>query len=159
MLGKILRFLRGLAGRSAFLGPLHKPFVAEDCFLRRVSKKRCIRGGIVTWEAFYDLHSTLSFTYQAEILQNEESIDQYQRDKALPSGDLPGLCRLSFEDLTVSLDPPLPPRRRRVRGDEKYGHLHYVTNCPKNRIHRESMAKLATRNGVVREFVPSGKRR
>ena len=129
-----------------------EPFVAEDCFLRHVAKPRCIKEGLVTWEAFHDRYATLSFTFQNEALRTQSGLDRYQRDKVLPHGDLPGFCKLSFYDLTVSLEPPLPPRHDPVPEDEKYGHLHCCTYRPRDQVHCRKMAKLATRNGVVREF-------
>lgn len=135
-----------------------EPFVADDRFLRRVAKKRQIRNGIVTEGAFEDRHPTLSFTYQDEELKSDTGLTRYQFDKKLPSGDLPGLCVLSFQDLTVLLEPPLPPRHDIDHEDEQYGLLHCCTDSPRDEDHREKMAKLATRNGVLREFVRASKR-
>lgn len=128
-------------------------FVAEDCFLRHVDRRRYLKRGIVKPEAFDDHHENLSFTFQNAGLQTEAGLDQYQRDKALPSEDLPGICKLSFYDLTESLSPPLPPRRDPNPDDERYGHLHCCTDRPIDWGHRVQMAKLASRYGVLREFV------
>ena len=127
-------------------------FVAEDSFLRHVDRKRYLKRGIVTWKAFDDHHETLSFTFQDAGLKTEAGLNQYQRDKALPSGDLPGICKLSFYDLTESLRPPLPPRRDPNLDDERYGHLHCCTDLPIDLEHKVEMAKLASRYGVLREF-------
>ncbi|MCK6483584.1 MAG: hypothetical protein HUU22_05645 [Phycisphaerae bacterium] len=137
--------------------PILKPFQPEDSFLRRVGKKRYLRdGGEVSFEAFRprDGEASLSFTWQDESLRSEEGLDEYQRNNALrQSADLPGLCRLTFHDLTVSLSPPLPPRHDPDNADPRYGHLHCATDLPCDELHMEKMAKLATRNGLVRLFV------
>ena len=152
---QLARWLCRLANRLLTLfsrGSLG-PFVATDSFLRHVARERCIRAGLVTWEAFSDRHDTLSFTFQNDQLRTPTGLDRYHRTKALPSGDLPGLCKLSFHDLTVSLEPPHAPRHDPISEDEEYGHLHCCTDPPRDQEHCEKMAKLATRNGVVREFV------
>lgn len=141
-------------GARAILGP----FVAADSFLRHVDRKRHIKGGTVSHEVFKDKHETLSFTYQNTVLRTDEGLDQYQRDKAFESEDLPGLCRLTFYDLTVSLHPPLPPRQEPVPDDEKYGHLHCCTDRPADDVQLTKMAHLAECNGIVRPFVPKEKR-
>jgi hypothetical protein len=123
-----------------------------------VDRKRHIKKGTVSPEVFEDQHGTLSFTYQNERLRTEEGLDQYQRDKALKSGDLPGLCKLTFYDLTVTLRPKLLPRWHPVPEDEKYGRLHCCTDRPADDVHRRKMAHLAERNGIVRPFVPKKKR-
>jgi len=138
--------------------PTLGPFVAEDSFLRHVDREKRIKNGTVSQEVFKDKHETLSFTYQDEGLRTEAGLGQYQRDKELGSGDLPGLCKITFHDLTVSLQPPLPPRPDRNPDDEKYGHLHCCTDRPIDDVHRRKMAHLAERNGIVRPFVPKEKR-
>lgn|GEM_PF-3734229 len=138
------------------------PFCSEDCFLRRIAKKRHVaRDGTVSPEVFdvTDADDTLSFTFQDDNLKTEEGLDRYQRETAFPSGARLGICWLSYDDLTVSLDPPLPPRHEPDPEDEKYGHLHCVTDCPKSYVRMVQMAKLATDNGVVRHFDPHRKRR
>lgn len=144
-------------GQRASLGP----FVAADCFLRHIARKRHVnKDGVVSWEVFDDLHPTLSFTHQDAGLQTDAGLDRYQRYRQLlPSRDLPGICRLSFVDLTEGLEPPLPPTRDPDPEDKVYGHLHCCTRRPANQIHMVAMAKLATKNGIVREFVPKRKRR
>ena len=131
-----------------------EPFCAEDSFLRHADRKNHIRRGTVLHDVFKDKHGTLSFTYQDDNLRTEAGLDQYQRDKALPSGDLPGLCRLTFLDLTRELEPPLPPRPDPVAQDEKYGHLHCCTDRPIDDAQRRTMAACAERNGELRELVP-----
>ena len=138
------------------------PFVAGDSFLRHIDRKRHVMDdGAVSWEAFKprDAEPSLSFTYQSEELRTEIQLTQYQRDKALPHGDLPGLCSLTYHDFTDALRPPLVPRRDPVEADEQYGHLHCVTDRPRDQIHMDKMAKLATRNGVLRPYVRRRRRK
>ena len=134
------------------------PFIADDSFLRHVAKKRHIRHDTVSWEAFHDDHPRLSFTFQDANLKTSEGLKHYQLYKALPSDDLPGICKLTFYDLTESLRPPLPPCPAPEPDDPEYGHLHCVTERPNDQEHKEQMAKLATRNGVLLEFIRKGKR-
>ena len=133
-------------------------FAAGDCFLRRVSKPRAVRNNVVTWEAFSDSWDTLSFTSRDANLLTDHGLRQYQLDKALPRRDLPGICQLSFEDLAERLEPPLPPRNDPAPDDDKYGHLHCVTDRPYDEAHRIRMATLATEHGVLLNFVPRRKR-
>lgn len=132
-------------------------FTTDDRFLRRVSKAGSIKRGAVGAGAFQDKHPTLSFTLQDAVLKDPAGLDRYQRDKALPSGDLPGICALTFHDLTESVKPPLPPRHEPDRADTKYGHLHCCTDRPIDDDHRDNLAKLATRNGVLCQFIPNRK--
>ncbi len=125
--------------------------------MRHVDRKNRIKNGTVSQEVFKDKHVTLSFTYQDDALRTKDGLDQYQRDKEFPHGDLPGLCKLTFHDLTVALEPPLPPRPDPVSEDEKYGHLHCCTDRP-DETQRRTMAALAERNEIVRKFVPKEKR-
>jgi hypothetical protein len=131
-------------------------FLADDSFLRRIGSKRLIRDeGEVAFEAFrprpHEL--TLSFTFQDHTLRSEPGLDEYHRWNALNSGDLPGICKLTLDDLTAALDPPLLPRPDPDPDDDRYGHLHCVTDLPVDQAHMERMAKLATKNGVIRRFV------
>ncbi|MEW6249309.1 MAG: hypothetical protein AB1716_01580 [Planctomycetota bacterium] len=131
------------------------PFDPRSTFLRRLDRKRLVSAdGVVSWGAFAPRPAefSLSFTYECSGLRSAMSLEVYRRAKVLPSGDLPGLCRLSLDDLTARLKPPLPPRSEPDSKDELYGRLHCVTDLPVNQAHMEAMAKLATRNGVVRRF-------
>ena len=144
-------------GDQANLGP----FVAEDSFLRRIDRKRYVMdGGLVGWGVFQprEQEPSLSFTYQGEELKTDEGLSVYHEATALPSGDLPGICKLTFYDLSQSLDPPLPPRSEPDHADKDYGHLHCSTDCPRGQLHMEQMAKLASRNGLLRPFVRSRKK-
>lgn len=130
------------------------PFIAEDGFLRRVDRRARIRDDIVHWQVFEprSQETGLSFTYQHDSLKTDQGLTAYHRAKALPSGDLPGICKLTFHDLTQALEPPLAPRPERDHSDKEYGRLHCVTDCPRDQLHMVKMAKLATRNGVLRRF-------
>lgn len=138
------------------------PFVAEDSFLRHIDRKRYIADDDTLSREIFKPRAhepSLSFTYQDAGLKTSGGLDEYQRRKALPSKDLPGICRLTFYDLTVALEPPLPPRGERNPDDTEYGHLHCSTDPPRGDVHMEKMAKLATRNGVARRFVRAPKKR
>lgn len=116
--------------------------------------------GTISWEVFRPREDepSLSYTLQNESLRTSSGLEQYQRDKELPSGDLPGICKLTHYDLTEALQPPRPPRFEHDLADPKYGHLHCVTDRPHDDVHMEKMAKLATRNGLIRPFVNAPKR-
>jgi len=139
------------------------PFVAEDGFLRRTDRPKHIKDGSVSWEAFKPREDdpTLSFTYQDDQLKDEGALRQYQLYNELPHHDLPGICRITFGDLTVLLKPPLPPRFEEDRNDERYGKLHCVTDLPSLQEQMELMAELASQHreaGLPFHFVPKEKR-
>lgn len=141
--------------------PRLEPFQDTNSFLRRVSKPNAIREGFVLPPAFAvrTKEPSLSFTFQDSTLQSPEALEQYQIDNALPeSGDLPGICMLTHSDLVKALVPPLPPRHSPDTRDERYGHLHCETDPPFDEAHQAEMAKLATRNGVVLDFIRKKKR-
>lgn len=129
-------------------------FTPNDFFLRRVSKKKCIRDGLIAADAFDDKHASLSFTFQNENLKTEDGLVQYQMAKALPSGDLPGIVHLSYLDLTEKVTPPLPPRKDPDSTDVEYGHLHCSTDRPRDKHHRDMLAKCAESHGVLLPVVP-----
>ena len=137
-------------------------FCADDSFLRR-STRKLIKDGYVVWRVFEAREKlderTLSFTLQDENLKTPQGIEQFQLDKMLESGDLPGICLLTHADLTKKLIPPLPPRHDPDKEDERYGHLHCVTDLPRDEDHMRLLATLATDNGVVRDFVRHQKRK
>ena len=136
-----------------------EPFAPEDGFLRRIVYANHIKRGYVHWRAFKDAHPTLSFTYRDDELATCAGLDLYQIRKALPSGDLPGICMLTFLDLTCSLEPPLEPRQEVDNEDEYYGELHCVTDQPVDKAQRQEMAKLAAkRQDVLRSVVPLDER-
>lgn len=134
------------------------PFAAEDGFLRRIDRKRYIDAeGAIHPDVFKprDDESSLSLTYQDTSLQSQTDLERYRESKRLPSGDLPGLCKLTFHDLTESLNPPRPPRPEKDPDDKEYGWLHCVIDPPKDDVHGDEMAKLATRNGVLYRYEKS----
>ena len=51
-------------------------WVDEDFFLRRVTRRRDVRDGVVCPTAFLDTHPTLSFTFAALELRTEAGIDE-----------------------------------------------------------------------------------
>ncbi len=133
-------------------------FSPNDSFLRHIDRKRFVSQeagvAVISREAFRPRkqEKTLSLFYQDGSLRTDEQIDAYREKKRLPSGDLVGLCRLTFHDLTGSLSPPRPPRLDPDHGDPEYGHLHHAIDLPVDERHMDEMAKLATRNGLVRPF-------
>ncbi len=138
-------------------------FAPNDGFLRRTAGKRYIKNGVVGWEAFKPREGEdgLSFTYQSPSLQSPEGIRSFQLDKVLPSGDLPGICKLTYSNLAVGLSPPLLPRFKMDLDDAKYGALHCLTELPQDQEQMEAMAQLASRNtdsGLPIPFVPKEKR-
>jgi len=135
-----------------------EPFALEDGFLRRIVFPNLIKNGVVRRKAFKDNHTTLSFTFRNDELKTSAGLDFYQSRKKLPSGDLPGLCMLTYGDLTLALEPPLEPRHERDTEDEYYGNLHCVTDRPVHDDQRERMAKLATKHKEVLRPVVSGDR-
>ena len=141
------------------------PFVAEDGFLRRTDRKRYIKpDGVISWEAFNPrkVDPTLSFTYQDHQLKDENGLQQYQLHNELKKhGDLPGICKLTFHDLTGLLTPLLPPRFQEDPDDERYSRLHCVTDLPASQEQMELMAELASQHreaGLPFHFVPKEKR-
>lgn len=127
----------------------------DDSFLRRIAFASMLRNSIVSWKAFKARSSddTLSFTLQNEVLKDQDNLDQFPRYNRFPeSGDLPGICKLTLEDLTGRLVPPLPPERTRDSTDTEYGHLHFATAIP-TKDQMIDMAKLATDHGILRSFV------
>lgn len=139
-----------MGGQGAIEG-----FRPDQYFLRRVDRIRRIRDGEVGWQAFKprETDPALSFTFQTEELMTDKGLRNYQLYWELSSGDLPGICRLSYADLTRL---GLPPRHD-SQPNEPYGDLHCSTALP-TMEQCVALAKLATLNGVVREFVPKKKR-
>ena len=136
-------------------------FLPNDSFLRRVTNKPGLfRQGIVPTEAFKPRgeEDALSFTFQHETLKSQTALEKYQLDCATPLGDLPGLCKLTFADLTIRVEPPLPPRYDPPKEPQKYGELHCVTDLP-NKKQRHQMAALAAENGIVLPYIKKAKRK
>lgn len=140
--------------------PLVRALSREDWFLRRVAYNNHIKHDTVHWKAFRPEReeTALSYTLQAEDLGAADGIDRYQLYWVFPSGDLPGICRLSYVNLTEDLEPPLPPWPDLDETDERYGHLHCHTDLPRDKDSMRRLAVLATENGVVRPFVEAAAR-
>ncbi len=140
--------------------PSLTPFQASDRFLRRVGYADHLRNRVLFWRAFKERESTLSFTFQDESLRNETSLDQYQTYYSRSTffgGNLPGIVWLSFEGLFSRVSPPLVPRQDpNIEEDPAYGHLHCVTDAPRDKAQMQILAKLVNDNefgGILREFV------
>ena len=115
-------------------------FAPDDSFLRRIDRKRHALDGIIATDVFKPRpnETTLSFTYQDASLRQEGALAAYQFSKRLRSGDLPGICRLTFHDLTIKLDPPLPPRPEQ---DEAGSSLWAPALCDRLSRGRDSQGK------------------
>ena len=131
--------------------------VPNEWFLRRIAFKRHLRPGqdgiVVHKNAFRGrlTESSLSLTLQDESLQSAESLRGYQSNCQLPSGDLPGVCRVSYQNLVVDVIPPLPPRPEPDPTDSLYGYLHYAIDLP-DEVQQQRLAVLATNNVVLLGF-------
>ncbi|HEY3241720.1 MAG TPA: hypothetical protein VGM03_00070 [Phycisphaerae bacterium] len=135
------------------------PFGPDDRFLRRIRFPDHLKRGIVYWRAFKEKDDvpTLSYTYQDASLRSDPALDAYREyfSRAL-GGDLPGLLWLSWRALAQQVRPPLPPRHDPDASDPVYGHLHCVTDAPRDKIRMELLAKLVNDRdlgGVLREVV------
>jgi hypothetical protein len=129
-----------------------------DRFLRRIRLPDHIRRGLVYWRGFKDKGSRLSFTFQDESLSSDVGLDAYRRYVAekYMSGDLPGICWLSYHGLVSRLDPALEPQHDPDSTDFVYGHLHCSTAQPRDKEHMEKMAKLVNDGdygGLLRDYV------
>jgi hypothetical protein len=139
--------------------PSLTPFQASDRFLRRVGLPDHMKRRIVHWRAFKEKDPTLSFTFQDESLRGEASLDRYQNHFSEHlGGNLPGVVWLSFEGLTSRVNPPLVPRQDpNIDSDPVYGHLHCVTDAPRDKEQMQLLAKLVNDDdkfgGILREFV------
>jgi hypothetical protein len=108
--------------------------------------------------------TTLSYTPRAGVLNTTQGLLAYREAKQMPSGDLLGICHLSFENLTTDMEAQsgkrLPPWADRDRLDRSrlYGRLHCSTKLP-NPLQQELLAECATRSGGVIPFEKAAKRR
>lgn len=123
-------------------------FDASTSFLRRLSRRSHLRDRVVSADAFVDKHPTLSLTFRDERLRSDAGLQAYREAKRLQYGDLPGLCELTYPDLTQRVFPPLPPWHERDPDDPSYGESHCNTDKPSS-AQAEQMAALATRNSVL----------
>lgn len=120
-------------------------FKPSDGFLRRTKRKKDIKHGLVSGEAFLPRadEADLSFTFQDHGLQSVVGLKEFQVYNELKYGDLPGVCKLTFENLHANL---LPPRRKEDPKDARYGKLHCITDLPSTELQREALAALASNN-------------
>lgn len=135
--------------------PLLRSFEDEDRFLRRVAYPDHIRRGLVHWRAFRETGPSLSLTLQTGELRTEPGLELYQSRFRFQSGDLPGICWLSFLGLTKLVAPPLEPHWDSDETDPHYGHLHCCT-APPTKPQAERLAKLVNDDeygGLLRDFV------
>lgn len=140
--------------------PVVADFRHDDRFLRRVGLPGQIKKGLVHWRAFKagTGEETLSFTFQDQPLCDPAELDKYRAHFAkVIGGNKPGILWLSFEGLALKLVPPLPPRwDPDLSADPVYGHLHCVTDAPRDKQHMELLAKLVNDGdfgGLLYEFV------
>lgn len=117
-------------------------------YLRRFDRRRHYRDGNISDEVFTcrDGEGELSYTFFEEGL----SVSEFQRDKALDSGDLPGIIKIN-SDQFASLKLESPTLAVDAR-DPKYGHLHHITPCL-DAMKAELIAKiLSESNSVLVDF-------
>ncbi len=140
-----------MADRAALIPP-----TSGDWFIRRNPYNNGFKirpaGVIVARKVFRERHGSMSLTRQTEELTTAMALSDYQLAHQLPSGDIPGLCKVSYRNLVEDVRPALPPRFELDRNDDRYGHLHYVTEPP-TEDQQEVLAKLASENGILRGFV------
>ena len=94
----------------------------------------------------------LSLTLRSGELESHDQLLEYRQCFPLDSGDLQGICTVSYVDLTARVEPPLSPERAPIDG--AYGQLHCETELP-TEDQQNTLAKLATENGVLLDFVKS----
>jgi len=125
---------------------------ADEQFIRRFSKKSAVKKDRQVLPAAFEPRIDergLSFTLRDETLQSREALLRYRTYFQIQkSGDLPGLCFLTYANLTQGLQPPLPPRYSEYETDPVYGHLHHLTDLP-NETQQNQMATQATQNGLL----------
>src|SRR5947208_317611 len=95
-------------------------------FLRRVDRPGNIKDGIIRLKTFQcrETERELSYTlWRNDRGGVEFALEEYQRDKMLRSGDLPGLIEVTTEQF-VALELPVPIFELDA-GDPQYGHLHF----------------------------------
>lgn len=130
---------------------------ADSWFLRRVSTRKHIKPDAVHWRVFKARQNEPSISYHlmVEDLATPQGIDRYQLHyQSRDTGDLPGICRLSYVNLAEDLDPPLPPRSTPDEDDDPlYRHLHCSTDPPPDEDTMRRLAKLATKNGILRPYI------
>lgn len=102
------------------------------------------------WRAFKPRQgeTTCSFTIQNDELRTDEGIERYRERKVTTEGIRPGICMLSFHELTERVKPPLVPRFDCDDQDPFYGESHYCTDAP-DRDQQEVMAFFASKHVVA----------
>jgi hypothetical protein len=125
---------------------------ADEQFIRRFAKTTAVKKDRVVLPAAFEPRveeAALSFTFRDETLQSREALLRYRHHFEIqPSGTLPGLCFLTYANLTEGLQPPLPPRYSDDETDPVYGHLHHLTDLP-SETQQNQMATQATQNGLL----------
>ncbi len=118
-------------------------FADQDEFLRRVRFKDHVKRGVLFWRAFKDGDIRMSLTFRNEVLQTDVGLDAYHEYFSnLIEVNIPAILRFTFHGLTRCIDPPLKPRHDPDSSDAKYGNLHCSTERPRDKAHRERLAKL-----------------
>jgi hypothetical protein len=123
-------------------------------YIRRLLKNAVKRDRTILPRAFSASpnDSSISFTLRGDVLQSEDQLRRYRKHKRLNSGDLPGLCYLTHQNLTQDLKPPLPPRYQEDSEDTIYGTLHHETDVP-DETQQNDLATKATQHGLLLPFV------
>ena len=138
--------------------PALMPFVDNDEFLRRVRLPDHIKDktGLVHWRAFKDNDPRMSLTFRDEELRTDVGLDAYHKYFSDSIGQiLPAILWFTFYGLTRGIDPPMEPRLDPDPDDAKYGRLHCSTNCPRDRVHMQLIAKLVNDGehaGIARRY-------
>ena len=132
--------------------PALTPLTNDDWFIRRNAYKNGFKvtpnGVVVAGKVFRESHGSMSLTRKTPELKTEAALKAYQLAHQLPSGDLPGLCSVSFKNLVEDVPPPpLQPRYELEIADDRYGHLHYVTEPPDWRISKRFSPNSPARTG------------
>jgi hypothetical protein len=122
-------------------------------FLRRVDRPGNVKEGIIRSKTFQcrQNEKDLSYTlWKNDAGEAAFALEEYQRDKILPSGDLPGLIEVTTEQF-VALELPVPTVEH-DDDDPKYGHLHHVTPCLDD-ASADRLSKVLSPGGVRLTFV------
>lgn len=126
----------------------------DSILMRRIRLPDQVRrNGVVAPQAFKASRGTLSLTLRSDELQSQASLHEYRRywKERLRLERGPAICVVHHRDLVSALNPPLPPRHAIDDEDERFGHLHYVTDEP-NEEQRKRLATIATGYGLLANF-------
>jgi hypothetical protein len=121
-------------------------------FLRRVDRPGNVKDGIIRLKTFQCRENEKELSYT--LWKNDKgeaafALEEYQKDKVLRSGDLPGLIEVTTEQF-VALELPLPTAEK-DETDPKYGHLHFVTPCL-DEASADRLAKVLSPGGIRLSF-------